>query len=58
MMSASGLTREALSEHLGLNGEPREIPFANLGNSGHGTLARDHEEILARELTRDFDRGR
>ena len=57
-ISVSELAREALTEHLGLTGKRRKVPFANLGDSGHGTVARDHEEILARELTRDFDRGR
>jgi Arc/MetJ-type ribon-helix-helix transcriptional regulator len=56
-VSVSEVTREALAAHLGLSGdEPRRLPFAALGSSGHRTTARDFEEILADEWTRD--RGR
>ena len=49
-VSVSEVTREALAAHLGLSGdEPRQLPFAALGASGHRTTARDFEEILAAE---------
>ena len=49
----SQVTREALAAHLGLAGdEPRTLPFAALGASGHHTTARDLEEILADEWSR------
>lgn len=52
-LSVSQITREALAAHLGLDGEqPRRLPFAALGASGHRTTARDLEEILAAEWTR------
>jgi predicted transcriptional regulator len=48
--SASEITREALARHLGLAaGEPRDLPFAALGRSGHANTAREMEELLARE---------
>lgn len=51
-LSVSQVTREALAAHLGLAGEePRTLPFAALGASGHHTTARDLEEILAAEWT-------
>jgi hypothetical protein len=38
----------------------RVIPFAGLGHSGHGNLARDMEEIMAKEWTKEnlIDRNR
>jgi len=52
-LSVSQLTREALAAHLGLGGEePRQLPFAALGASGHRTTTRDLEAILAAEWTR------
>jgi Arc/MetJ-type ribon-helix-helix transcriptional regulator len=53
-VSASEITRDALSKHLGLTaGEPRELPFAALGRSGHKTTGRDMEELLAQEWDDD-----
>jgi Arc/MetJ-type ribon-helix-helix transcriptional regulator len=48
--SASEVARTALVEHLGLiQGEPRELAFADLGHSGHRTTARDMEQLLEQE---------
>jgi len=48
--SASEVTREALQHHLGLEpGRERKLPFAALGHSGHGTTARDMEQLLEQE---------
>ncbi len=48
--SASEITRDALARHLGLVAdEPRNLPFAALGRSGHPDTARMMEELLARE---------
>lgn len=56
--SASEIAREARARYLGLTaGEPRELPFAALGRSGHRTTAREMEELLAREWD-DEARGR
>jgi hypothetical protein len=56
-VSASAVARDALAKYLGLSaGEPRELPFAALGHSGHRTTARDMEELLAQEW--DDDAGR
>lgn len=56
-VSASEVAREALAEYLGLAGRnPRRLPFAALGRSGHRTTARDFEELLADDWT--GDRGR
>ncbi len=42
--SASDVVRTALSSYLGVTqGEVRELPFAELGRSGHRTTARDME---------------
>jgi len=55
--SVSEIAREALAAHLGVGGEKRrKLPFAALAESGHRSTARDLEEILASEWTRD--RGR
>jgi len=48
--SASEITRNALAKHLGLvQGEPRELAFADLGHSGHRSTARDMESLLEQE---------
>jgi metal-responsive CopG/Arc/MetJ family transcriptional regulator len=48
--SVSEVARVALAQHLGLNGDqPRELPFAALGRSGHHTIARDMEKLLQQE---------
>jgi predicted transcriptional regulator len=48
--SASEVTRAALAQHLGLvQDQPRELPFADLGRSGHHTTARDMEQLLEQE---------
>jgi Arc/MetJ-type ribon-helix-helix transcriptional regulator len=48
--STSEVTRTALAQHLGLvQGQPRELPFADLGGSGHRTTARDMEQLLEQE---------
>jgi predicted transcriptional regulator len=55
--SASAIARAALAEHLGLvAGEPRDLPFAAVGRSGHDNTARDMEELLAREWDDDARR--
>jgi Arc/MetJ-type ribon-helix-helix transcriptional regulator len=52
--SASEVTREALQQHLGLEpGSPRDLGFAALGASGHGSTARDMEQLLEREWNDD-----
>jgi Ribbon-helix-helix protein, copG family len=52
--SASEITRDALAQHLGFAaGEPRSVPFAALGRSGHRTTARDMEGLLAAEWDGD-----
>jgi hypothetical protein len=49
-VSASEVTRVALAEHLGLlQSEPRKLAFAELGHSGHGSIARDMERLLEQE---------
>jgi predicted transcriptional regulator len=57
-ISVSELAREALADHLGVNGERREIPFANLGSSGRGDIASRHEEYLAQTWADDIARDR
>jgi predicted transcriptional regulator len=55
--SASEITRDALAQHLGLAaGEPRDLPFAAVGRSGHHHTGRDMEELLAREWDDDARR--
>lgn len=58
--SASAVAREALSRYLGLpeNGEPRKLPFAALGRSGHSDTAERAEEILAEEWADSIARDR
>jgi hypothetical protein len=38
----------------------RQIPFIGIGHSGHGTLARDMEDIMEQEWTKEnmIDRNR
>ena len=56
--SASEITRVALARHLGLvPGEPRDLPFAAVGRSGHRSTAREMEELIAKEWD-DQARGR
>jgi predicted transcriptional regulator len=55
-VSVSQIAREALETRYGHASDKRVIPFAAIGHSGHGTTARDAEEILAREWT--IERGR
>lgn len=50
--SVSEVAREALAAHLGLAGERRPLPFANLGRSGSRHTARRMEELMAREWRR------
>jgi len=54
--SVSQVAREALEARLGRVDEPRELPFASLGRSGHTTTARDIDAILAEEWGADRDR--
>jgi predicted transcriptional regulator len=57
-LSASEITRDALAKHLGLvAGEPRDVPFAAVGRSGHHTTAREMEALLTQEWD-DGARGR
>lgn len=57
--SVSAIARDALAGHLGLVAGPqRELPFADLGRSGHRTTARDMEELIAREWDDDEARRR
>jgi len=57
-ISVSELARDALSEHLGLNGGPRELPFANLGRSGRSDIAANHDKYLAETWADDIARDR
>jgi metal-responsive CopG/Arc/MetJ family transcriptional regulator len=55
--SVSEITRDALTRYLGLAAdEPRAVPFAGIGRSGHRTTARDMEELLAHEWDADARR--
>jgi Arc/MetJ-type ribon-helix-helix transcriptional regulator len=57
--SASEVTREALQAHLGLQpGRVRTLPFAAVGHSGGGTIARDMEQELEREWDEHDPGGR
>ena len=47
--SVSEVVREALAVHLGLAGQPRLLPFANLGRSRFHDTARRMEELMAGE---------
>lgn len=50
--SVSEIAREALALHLGLAGDRRSLPFANLGRSGTRHTARRMEDLIAREWRR------
>jgi metal-responsive CopG/Arc/MetJ family transcriptional regulator len=55
--SVSELVRQAMLAYFELTGDqPRRLPFAALGNSGHRHTARDLEEILDEEWGRAGDR--
>jgi Arc/MetJ-type ribon-helix-helix transcriptional regulator len=57
--SVSEVTRAALLAYLGIDpGARRQLPFTAIGRSGAGSVARDAEEILAREWDDDHDRDR
>jgi hypothetical protein len=48
--SVSEVARQALEARLGVGRrQPRDLPFAALGDSGHRHTARDIEDILAEE---------
>jgi hypothetical protein len=48
--SVSAVARDALAKHLHLvPDEPRPVPFAALGSSGHLRTGRDMEQLLERE---------
>lgn len=54
---SSAIARAALERHLGLAADqPRQLPFASLGGSGHRNTAREMEELLAREWNGDARR--
>ena len=56
-VSVSQVAREAIEAKLGKgSGAVRQLPFAALGRSGHTTTARDMEQILSDEWSRDSDR--
>jgi Arc/MetJ-type ribon-helix-helix transcriptional regulator len=57
-VSVSEVARQALSEHLGLDGKKRHLPFVALGRSGYHDTADRIEEILAREWADQIDRDR
>jgi metal-responsive CopG/Arc/MetJ family transcriptional regulator len=54
-LPASAIARDALTTYLGIGrpGEQRELPFADVGHSGHNTTARDMEDLLEQEWARD-----
>jgi len=51
-VSVSQVTREALAAHLGLAGDRRPLPFADLGRSGKQDTARRIPDLLAKEWRR------
>ncbi len=53
--SVSDIVRAALATHFKLD-QPRELPFAALGHSGHPNASRDIDEILAAEWADDIER--
>lgn len=55
-VSASEVIRVAVVAHLGI-GKRRELPFANLGNSGDPGVASRMEELMDEEWTLDQHRG-
>jgi Arc/MetJ-type ribon-helix-helix transcriptional regulator len=50
-ISVSEVVRAAITTHFKLD-EPRELPFANLGSSGHTDTSERVDEILATEWAR------
>ncbi|GAC1576373.1 MAG: hypothetical protein NVS3B18_10180 [Candidatus Dormibacteria bacterium] len=50
--SVSAIAREALAAHLGLAGNARTLPFANLGRSGTRDTARRIDDLLKKEWRR------
>jgi Arc/MetJ-type ribon-helix-helix transcriptional regulator len=58
-VSVSAVARRALAERLGaVDGARRRLPFVALGRSGERNVARDAEEVLAREWAGHIDRDR
>lgn len=55
-VSVAAVVREALESYLGAPGSPQEIPFAGVGRSGRGDIARRAEEILDRDWDQLRDR--
>ena len=55
-VSVSEVARQAIAEHLGMDGKRRPLRFAALGRSGYHDTAERIEEILAQEWTPDRDR--
>lgn len=55
-VSTATLLREAVAAYLGVSKEPRRIPFAALGDSGHHDTGRRIREILREEWGRAGDR--
>ncbi len=54
----SEINRDTPAKHLGpARDEPRALPFAAIGQSGHPTTARDMEELLAHEWDADAHDG-
>lgn len=49
-VSVATIMREALAAYLGVTEEPRHIPFAGIGDSGHHDTGRRVREILAIRL--------
>lgn len=50
--SASAVARDAITAHLHLlPAQARPVPFAAVGRSGQRRVARDMDELLAREWT-------
>jgi len=55
--SVSEVVRTVLAKGLGVGDvEPRPLPFAGVGRSGHRDTARRAEEVLEREWGSDRDR--
>jgi Arc/MetJ-type ribon-helix-helix transcriptional regulator len=56
-VSVSEVVRRALETHFGLaDGQPRRLPFADLGRSGEPDIAERVEEIIAEEWDPRRDR--
>ena len=55
--SVSRIAREAIEAHLDRDAaKKRRLAFLGIGQSGHGSLSVDHEEILREEFAVDRDR--